>query len=569
MSIERILEFHKSQLNFHRILYGLLFIDLFIVYCMNIGNMSNLYLVALIGTILIIAAEAVLARKHYFNKMLVLQISSYIQYAFYLVMMFLIYNTSDVHTIMSLSVLIVTFMFEYTYFCDITDSFKTTQSIFILVGPAVVSLIVYFCINGVNTNGFLLFINYIMMVILSMLLVRLFFLNEHVLMRDNNILSSKIENMKNDNVELVSFKNKLEKVNEELNLQRVRLGQMNKEIQQSNNELAVQAELLKYINGALSKDVNSFINYIIDAIMRTRRVDFCGIYIDKNVFHNRNSVSAFRCVSNPELKRVPELLTLYEQITNNDNGLVIKNITPEYYPGLSQTDVRSILVLPLVLEEEKYGIMVVGAKQYALFDDHITFYDVIVPQFNMAIHNFKMYEQMKYIAQTDGLTGINNRTHFNRLFSEQMEKTVQNSDKLSVALFDIDKFKRINDTYGHLVGDEVIKRIAHLAAEYIEEKEVGFICRYGGEEFVIALPGMDENEALPIIQSLHSAIEHTTVEAYGHIVSMTVSIGLTSYPSLCDDINQLLKRADWAMYYSKEHGRNQIKVDGNDVTEVK
>ena len=135
-------------------------------------------------------------------------------------------------------------------------------------------------------------------------------------------------------------------------------------------------------------------------------------------------------------------------------------------------------------------------------------------------------------------------------------------------LFDIDKFKRINDTYGHLVGDEVIKKIASITAHAIEETELGFICRYGGEEFVIALPDMSVEQALPIIQKLHTEIATTAVEAYGHVVTMNVSIGVSAYPELCDDVNQLIKRADWSMYYAKEHGRGQIKVDGPDVTEA-
>ena len=149
-----------------------------------------------------------------------------------------------------------------------------------------------------------------------------------------------------------------------------------------------------------------------------------------------------------------------------------------------------------------------------------------------------------------------------------MEKTLRQQKALTVALFDIDKFKRINDTYGHLVGDEVIKKIASITAHAIEETELGFICRYGGEEFVIALPDMSVEQALPIIQKLHTEIATTAVEAYGHVVTMNVSIGVSAYPELCDDVNQLIKRADWSMYYAKEHGRGQIKVDGPDVTEA-
>ncbi len=320
----------------------------------------------------------------------------------------------------------------------------------------------------------------------------------------------------------------------------------------------------------MSKDVPSFVGYIIGAIMRTRNVELCGIYIDRNVFYNKKPVVAFKNSSDSEIFGFGDIERLFQNApSNEETWMVLKKGQSTDYPELFQNNVLSVLVLPLILDDQKYGILVSGSKKINAYDEHIAFYDVIVPQFNLAIHNIQMYEQMKHIAQTDGLTGINNRIHFNRLFSDQADRTIKNAEPLTVALFDIDKFKRINDTYGHLVGDEVIKVIAALASKHVEEPEYGFICRYGGEEFVIVLPNKDVNQALPIIQGLHSEIESTTVEAYGHIVSMTVSIGVTSYPAICDDVNQLLKRADWSMYYAKEHGRNQIKVDGPDVTEVK
>lgn len=145
---------------------------------------------------------------------------------------------------------------------------------------------------------------------------------------------------------------------------------------------------------------------------------------------------------------------------------------------------------------------------------------------------------------------------------------MEKDENLTVAMFDIDHFKHINDTYGHLVGDEVIKAIAHMAYEKVEGPDLGFICRYGGEEFVLVFPDCELAKALPVIEELHKEIATTTVEAYDQKVSMNVSIGVSSYPALCKDVDQLIKRADWSMYYAKEHGRGQIKVDGPDVKRI-
>ena len=138
---------------------------------------------------------------------------------------------------------------------------------------------------------------------------------------------------------------------------------------------------------------------------------------------------------------------------------------------------------------------------------------------------------------------------------------------MSVALFDIDKFKSVNDTYGHLAGDEVIKCIASVAEQCIEKYD-GFVCRYGGEEFVAALPNKKLEIAQPIIEELFEEICSKIVKYNEYEIPISVSIGLTSYPEICKNTDELLKRADWCMYYAKEHGRHQINVDDGSVERV-
>ena len=122
----------------------------------------------------------------------------------------------------------------------------------------------------------------------------------------------------------------------------------------------------------------------------------------------------------------------------------------------------------------------------------------------------------------------------------------------------------MNDTYGHLAGDEVIKRIAVITESYIE-KYNGFVCRYGGEEFVAVLPDRKLEVAQPIIEELFEELCRQVVVYNGLEIHMSVSIGLTAYPEVCEDTDDLLKRADWCMYYAKEHGRCQINVDNGSI----
>lgn len=567
MMDERVIELHQSQLKFHRILYGVLIICVCIFFCWDMSQVPRGYFVLIGGTVVVCLLETLLSKLSFMNRTYVLRFFTLLQYVFYFVMMYCLHD-KNAFLLIGISALVLTFMFEYSYYNEISDVFGNFRSFFVLVMPAIVCVVIFFCRYGVNIDAFLMVAAYVMLCLFDILVVRLCYISEHKYMNDIHVLLTQIDAIEDNNEELTQVKNRVEKVNEELNLQRVQLAQANREIQQNNSELEVQAEILKFINSSFAMDISYVMEYIIDAVIRVRKVEFCGIYIDKDVCYNKKPISVCKCQSKPECKECTELLFLFQQATGSEEDhQIIKEFPKERFPNLSQTKVCSMLVLPLVLNGEKYGIMVSGSSKYQVFDTYVRFYDLIVPQFDLAVHNVKMYAQMRHIAQTDGLTGINNRTHFNKLFAEQMERTVKEKGALTVALFDIDKFKRINDTYGHLVGDEVIKAIAHMAYQLIEEAELGFVCRYGGEEFVLALPNLNIEQSIPIIQKLHEEIASTTVEAYGHVVTMNVSIGVSSYPELCDDVNQLIKRADWSMYYAKEHGRGQIKIDGPDIQE--
>ncbi|MBQ8912724.1 MAG: GGDEF domain-containing protein, partial [Lachnospiraceae bacterium] len=170
------------------------------------------------------------------------------------------------------------------------------------------------------------------------------------------------------------------------------------------------------------------------------------------------------------------------------------------------------------------------------------------------------YLMMQDMAHKDGLTGINNRMYFMQLFDDAVKKAKRKKSSLSVALYDIDKFKTVNDTYGHLAGDAVIKTVASIGNKYAEDNG-GFVGRYGGEEFLIVLPDKSEKEAFPILEAMHEEIKNTTVRHEDSVINVNVCIGLTSYPNICAEPSMLINRADMAMYYGKEHGRGRLVID--------
>lgn len=157
-------------------------------------------------------------------------------------------------------------------------------------------------------------------------------------------------------------------------------------------------------------------------------------------------------------------------------------------------------------------------------------------------------------AMIDVLTEIPNRLAYEKKASEEIARCKRFARPLSMAVWDVDLFKQVNDTYGHKVGDKVLKAIAQLLAERMRETD--FIARYGGEEFVMFLPGADESEALEVADALRQKISVCKFNNQGELVKITVSCGISSF-SEGDSHESMFERADKALYAAKHNGRNQ------------
>jgi diguanylate cyclase (GGDEF)-like protein len=182
----------------------------------------------------------------------------------------------------------------------------------------------------------------------------------------------------------------------------------------------------------------------------------------------------------------------------------------------------------------------------------------------MNITENKKFEQRLLVqSRMDALTKICNRGYG----EAQIEKLLKAKKNGMFLLFDVDKFKHINDTYGHLAGDKVIKMVASIDDKFARAHG-GFACRYGGEEFLLVLPGYDETQALPILEEMHKEIQTTIVQYDDKEIPVNVCIGLSAYPTICRDTNILVNRADKSMYYGKKHGRGRLVVDNPAVDDM-
>lgn len=159
----------------------------------------------------------------------------------------------------------------------------------------------------------------------------------------------------------------------------------------------------------------------------------------------------------------------------------------------------------------------------------------------------------------DALTGIKNRRFFDKRLLAEIRRCRREQTPLTLALLDIDHFKQVNDTYGHLVGDACLKHIANIMVDVLKRPQ-DEVCRYGGEEFAIILPNTEQSGAEMVLESIRQSIEQSPMVSDPVTVDMTISIGLTTLAPSGSEVteNQLIEAADKALYKAKETGRNKV-----------
>jgi len=160
-------------------------------------------------------------------------------------------------------------------------------------------------------------------------------------------------------------------------------------------------------------------------------------------------------------------------------------------------------------------------------------------------------------AVTDTLTGLPNREAYNQKLFDEMQRWQRYKHPLSLAVIDIDFFKKINDGYGHQTGDKVLKVVAHFVSKKL--REIDFIARFGGEEFVLILPETNTDQSLILLNRIREKLASTPFKTGDEKITVTVSIGVAEFTD-GDSSDDVFARADEALYKAKQSGRNQCCV---------
>ena len=270
---------------------------------------------------------------------------------------------------------------------------------------------------------------------------------------------------------------------------------------------------------------------------------------------------------------------VYEQ----DGALTVTGQDGAPYPGPSVVDARALVALttavrddarsarpvagllgavgswvavPIRTHSRGRGVLVAAAAAAGVFgDEHLQLVAAIVGQGATAYENARLYTRVQHLATTDALTGVSNRRHFGDHAVRQISLAHRNHRPMAAMMVDIDHFKRINDTHGHAVGDEVIRRVADALRVNLRASDI--LCRYGGEEFAIVMSEM-HGDPVEVAERLRIAVREARIGGTGDPVRFTASIGVAELKP-DDDLDTLLGRADTALYGAKRGGRDRVQ----------
>lgn len=254
------------------------------------------------------------------------------------------------------------------------------------------------------------------------------------------------------------------------------------------------------------------------------------------------------------------------QIVDQRKGVLLDRKQIELAQGFIPDDFRSmgaqaVMGVPVMSGLTVMGILAVFTRDvnrhFSQFD--LTMMESIGSQAGIAIQNAHLFAEVNQLAVTDPLTHLYNRRYFFNLARVELERARRYGHQLSIIMMDIDLFKRVNDTYGHLAGDETLVSLADCVRSNL--RQVDLPARYGGEEIVILLPETDLTSATTTAERLCQAIHDLRVPFNGDFISVTVSVGVASLQGQqITDVSKILDQADQALYIAKENGRNRVVV---------
>ncbi len=246
------------------------------------------------------------------------------------------------------------------------------------------------------------------------------------------------------------------------------------------------------------------------------------------------------------------------QVAHSGNPIIIPDINNDPFYQHWQWG-GSMVSQPLLIGKQARGVMNLALDHpHQFIEDELRTLHLLADQAALALENARLFEEAQRLAITDDLTGLNTRRYFFNLAEAEFARSVRFDHSLTAIMLDADHFKHVNDTYGHAVGDEVLRAIAQRLLANL--RSIDIIGRYGGEEFVILLPETGLAAALQVAERLRSSIANEPIRTNKISLKATISVGIAERSKRTLNLDVLVNQADEVLLKAKNDGRNQVVV---------
>ncbi|MCD4813122.1 sensor domain-containing diguanylate cyclase [bacterium] len=254
-------------------------------------------------------------------------------------------------------------------------------------------------------------------------------------------------------------------------------------------------------------------------------------------------------------------VNLRSWLGDNYSPLRLKDLTadPRFYGLRQETPFRALIIMPLVVHEIVIGVMLLGSSQPIAFSPQdFKQAEVLGKQIVFALRKALLYRKVQTLSFTDSQTGLYVHRYFQERLREEIHRAERYHQPLSLIMLDIDHFKKVNDKNGHQVGDAVLVE----AAARIQEMSgpTALVARYGGEEFAVLLPNTIKVRAAEVAKSINRFLKATLIDIGGLKLTLTISAGVSTYPTDAFSQESLIVSADEALYQAKHAGRDRVSI---------
>lgn len=307
-------------------------------------------------------------------------------------------------------------------------------------------------------------------------------------------------------------------------------------------------QILKSINLVVPHDAANIALVDKDGFLRFRKVKGYEKYGTRDVI----LTIVTRVEEVPNLKRMAE--------TGSPSINPDTRADPDWHKEMPGAEwIRSYVGAPIINNGKLLGFINVDAETPNFFKaDQMFRLQAFANQTAIAIRNAQLYEEMELLAITDSLTGLYNRRYFFEFAGNEIRQSKRYKKDLSMIMMDIDHFKKVNDRFGHQVGDRVLENVADICLSILRKADI--MCRFGGEEFLILLPESTKEEAENAAKRMCMAVADSVVHSDSGDVKITLSIGVAELDKEHDTVDSLIFAADNALYQAKSAGRDCVRV---------